>query len=132
MTATIAYQPFPRTIGQASAARGGNAMGLTANDKDRFILEIAGIYNKSEDDDLVLAMGKEFTDALNKQLGPLKTQAKAAGVEIEDYLPLFMNDAGPDQDVMATYKDVAKFKALQRSVDPNGLWSKRAGGYKYH
>jgi hypothetical protein len=107
-------------------------MGLTANDKDRFILEIAGIYNKSEDDDLVLAMGKEFTDALTKQLGPLKTQAKAAGVELEEYLPLFMNDAGPDQDVMSSYKDAEKFKALQRSVDPNGLWSKRAGGYKFH
>jgi hypothetical protein len=43
-----------------------------------------------------------------------------------------MNDAGPDQDVMGSYKDSAKFKALQREVDPNGLWSKRAGGYKFH
>lgn len=107
-------------------------MGLTANDKDRFILEIASIYNKSEDDQLVLEMGKEFTEALTKQLRPLMTQAKAAGVVYENYLPLFMNDAGPDQDVMSTYKDVEKFKSLQRSVDPNGLWSKRAGGYKYH
>lgn len=42
-----------------------------------------------------------------------------------------MNDAGPDQDVMATYKDSKKFMELRMSVDPEGLWSKRAGGYKY-
>lgn len=53
-------------------------MGLTVNDKDRFILEIAGVYNKSEDDDLVLAMGKEFTDALTKKL-KVQVQSKAAG-----------------------------------------------------
>lgn len=104
-------------------------MGLTANDKDRFILEIAGVYNKSEDDDLVLAMGKEFTDALTKKL-QVQVQSKAVG-DIETYNPLFMNDAGPDQDVMGSYKDSKKFMALQTSVDPEGLWSKRAGGYKY-
>jgi hypothetical protein len=42
-----------------------------------------------------------------------------------------MNDAAGDQDVTGSYKDVAKFRALQKSVDPNGLWSTRAGGYKY-
>ncbi|TID27652.1 FAD-binding domain-containing protein [Venturia nashicola] len=129
VTATIAYQPFPRTVGQASEKRGGNAMGLSANDKDRFILEVAGIYNKSDDDDLVQAMGKEFTDALAKKLNT-QIQSKALD-DLETYNPLFMNDAGPDQDVMATYKDAVEHMKLQMSVDPKGLWAKRAGGFKY-
>ncbi|QDS72887.1 hypothetical protein FKW77_007603 [Venturia effusa] len=128
VTATIAFQPFPRTIGQASEKRGGNAMGLTAKDKDRFILEIAGVYNNSEDDDLVQAMGREFTDALTQKL-KVQMQSNFAG-DCETYNPLFMNDAGPDQDVMGSYKDSNKFIELQRSVDPDGLWAKRAGGYK--
>jgi hypothetical protein len=47
------------------------------------------------------------------------------------YNPFFMNDAGPDQDVMSTYRDSKKFAALQREIDPKGLFSKRVGGYKY-
>jgi len=47
-------------------------MGLTANDKDRFILEIAGVYTQGADDQLVQDMGKEFTDTLTKQLVSLK------------------------------------------------------------
>lgn len=103
-------------------------MGLSSLDKDRFILEIAGVYNKSEDDDLVQAMGKEFTNALTKKL---KVAIQSKAVKGEEYNPLFMNDAGPDQDVMASYKDSKKFMELQMNVDPEGLWAKRSGGYKY-
>jgi hypothetical protein len=59
---TIALQPFPRAFGKASEARGGNAMGLSSNDHDRIVLEIAGIYMNQADDELMLKIGKEFTD----------------------------------------------------------------------
>jgi hypothetical protein len=54
-----------------------------------------------------------------------------AGMPTDMYMPLFLNDAMWDQPVMQSYKDYEKFKTLQKSVDPNGLWSTRAGGFKY-
>jgi hypothetical protein len=42
-----------------------------------------------------------------------------------------MNDAAGDQDVTGSYREVSKLRALQKSVDPNGLFRTRAGGYKY-
>jgi hypothetical protein len=42
-----------------------------------------------------------------------------------------MNDAGTDQDVMGSYRDNKKFAALQKELDPSGLFSKRAGGFKH-
>lgn len=42
-----------------------------------------------------------------------------------------MNDAGVDQDIMATYQDAQKFVLLQQQMDPTGLFSRRAGGFKY-
>jgi len=131
ITTTLAYQPWSRSIGKASAARGGNSMGLTANDGDRFVIEIAGIYQKKEDEKLVHDMSREFTDMLEKDLENIKAKAQTMGAQIETYLPHFMNDAAVDQDVMATYKDRALFARLQKEVDPTGLFSKRAGGFKY-
>jgi hypothetical protein len=77
VSATITYQPFSHAIGKASAERGGNAMGLTANDKDRFILEIASLYTHGADDQLVQDIGKEITDTLTKQLVSLKVSSTA-------------------------------------------------------
>lgn len=50
---------------------------------------------------------------------------------VEAYNPFFANDATFDQDVLGSYKDAEKFKALQRSIDPQGLFAKNAGGFKY-
>jgi hypothetical protein len=122
---TLAYQALPNTVGKASEARGGNAMGLKGTDRPRFILEIAGVWNSKADDESMWSMARQLTNNLTTQLG----QMKAAGTDV-GYNPLFMNDAGPDQDVFSTYKDVDKFAKLQREVDPTGFFAKRAGGYK--
>lgn len=50
---------------------------------------------------------------------------------MDEYLPLFMNDAMYDQNVTGTYKDYAKFKELQREADPEGVLRERMGGFKY-
>jgi hypothetical protein len=124
---TLAFQAFPSSIGQQSEKRGGNAMGLSAKDKNRFIIELNYLWNKEGDDQAVWQMGKDLTDMLEKKLVQFKSNAKG---NTEGYLPLFMNDAAHDQDVIATYKNVAMFKQLQNQHDPQGFW-KRAGGFKY-
>jgi hypothetical protein len=127
----VIFQPFPKSIGAASDARGGNAMGLSGSDHDRFVLEIATIYTNKADDDLVKAMVRDITATLSLKLSEEKEKAKSVGRTIGDYNPFYMNDAGPDQDVMSSFKDAKKFAKLQKEMDPTGLWANRAGGYKY-
>jgi hypothetical protein len=88
---TLAFQPFSRSIGQASEARGGNSMGLTASDHDRFIIEIAGIYTSKADDELLQSIAREFTTTIKEQFATVKTAAVAAGNNLGEYNPDFMN-----------------------------------------
>jgi hypothetical protein len=111
-------------------ARGGNSMGLTGSDLPRFVLEIAGIYNGSANDALAQQAGQAFTQAILQQLPGQIAASKKAGAPVEEYLPYFMNDAGPDQDVVHSYANVGEFKALQKAMDPHGFWT-RTGGYHY-
>jgi hypothetical protein len=130
VSSALAFQPFPNTIGKASEERGGNSMGLRSTDKPRFVVEIAGLYMLPGDEDVVNKMSTEFTDSLLKQLDVIKANANAVGAPIEEYLPYFMNDAGPDQDVTSSYREVQLFAKLKKEIDPNGFFS-RTGGYKY-
>jgi hypothetical protein len=123
----LAFQSLPNTVGKASEERGGNAMGLSGKDKPRVILEIAGTWSKKEDDQAIWAVARKLTEKLEGQVKKLQAVDTSAA-----YNPLFMNDAGPDQDVMSTYKDWKKFAKLQKEVDPKGFFAKRAGGYKYN
>lgn len=102
-------------------------MGLSGSDPDRLILEIQGSWALPSDDTEAYSLSKQLTDWLDVQV-PMWLDEAGMGSQ---YLPLFMNDAAGDQDVTGSYKDVAKFRALQKSVDPNGFFSTRAGGYKY-
>jgi hypothetical protein len=61
----------------------------------------------------------------------LQANAKAKGFDVGEYNPFFMNDAGPDQDILSSYKDSKHFTHLQKEVDPKGFFSKRGGGYKF-
>lgn len=124
----MAYQAFPNIIGKASAARGGNAMGLTANDNHRFILEISCLWKDGKDDGLIYAMSKQLTDNIEGMMKQMKVKDVQG---IEAYNPYFANDATFDQDVFGSYRDASKFKELQRRVDPNGLFAKHSGGFKY-
>ena len=118
---TIAFQPFHNAVGKRSAALGGSAMGLTANDEHRLVLEINCLWHSKDDD-------SKLTEALIKQLTSMKAQAEG---KISGYSPLFMNDAAYDQDVTGSYKEAEKFRKLQRQIDPQGIFAKRAGGFKY-
>lgn len=124
---SVDFQPLPSVIGKISQSKGGNAMGLSASDPDRLILEIQGSWASAADDAQAYSLSKQLTDWLNVQV---PTWLAEAGMD-DQYLPLFMNDAAGDQDVTGSYKNVAKFRALQKSVDPDGLFSTRGGGFKY-
>ncbi|KAF9691935.1 hypothetical protein EKO04_010037 [Ascochyta lentis] len=124
---SVDFQPLPSLIGKISQSKGGNAMGLTASDPDRLILEIQGSWALASDDTEAYSLSKQLTDWLDVQVPRWLAEAGMGS----QYLPLFMNDAAGDQDVTGSYRDVAKFRALQKSVDPNGLFSTRAGGFKY-
>ncbi|KAJ4366315.1 hypothetical protein N0V83_007951 [Neocucurbitaria cava] len=125
---SVDFQPLPSLFGRISQSKGGNAIGLTASDPDRLILEIQGAWSLASDDAYAYSLTKQLTDWLDVQV-PLWLEE--AGMSRDMYLPFFINDAAGDQDVFKTYRDYDKFKALQKSVDPNGLFSGRAGGFKY-
>jgi hypothetical protein len=125
---SVDFQPLPSIIGKISESKGGNAMGLTASDPDRIILEIQGSWSSASDDAVAYGLSKQLTDWLDEEVPKWLDEA---GMSRDIYLPLFMNDAAGDQPVMQSYKDYEKFKALQRQMDPNGLFSTRSGGFKY-
>ncbi|KAL6708912.1 hypothetical protein ACN47E_002319 [Coniothyrium glycines] len=125
---SVDFQPLPSVIGKQTSAKGGNAMGLSANDPERIIIIFQGSWNLVADDQLAFDIARELTAWLDEQVPRWLNEA---GMSTNGYMPLFVNDAMFDQDAYRSYKDYDKFKALQRSVDPNGLWSQRAGGFKY-
>ena len=125
---SVDFQPLPSLFGKISEAKGGNAMGLTSSDPDRIVLIYQGAWNLAVDDDLAHGIARQLTAWLDEVV---PQWMKEAGIPSDTYLPLFLNDAMWDQPVMQSYKGYEKFKALQRQVDPNGLWSTRAGGFKY-
>ncbi|KAF2033166.1 FAD-binding domain-containing protein [Setomelanomma holmii] len=125
---SIDFQPLPSIIGKISESKGGNAMGLSSSYPDRIVLEIQGSWALASDDAVVYSLSKQLTDWLDEQV---PKRLDEAGMSRDMYLPLFMNDAAGDQPVTKSYKDHEKFKALQRQVDPDGLFSTRAGGFKY-
>lgn len=106
-------------------------MGLKGSDGPRFILEITSLWSDAKDDAEVTTLAKKFTDTVNQQVEKFKAGGATGKNAFEPYNPLFMNDAATDQDVLATFKDAAKFQKLQKEIDPNGLFAKRAGGFKY-
>ncbi|KAK6357613.1 hypothetical protein TWF718_001921 [Orbilia javanica] len=126
---SVDFQPLSHIVGKHTEERGGNAMGLRGSDPDRVILEIQCSWSDKGDDETMRQFSRDLTDWIESkipvwlggQYGP------ATGV----YLPLFMNDAMSDQNVTGSYRDYAKFKALQLQADPQGILRTRTGGFKY-
>ena len=125
---SVDFQPLPSIFGKVSATKGGNAMGLTSSDPDRIVLIYQGAWNLATDDELAYGIAKKITAWLDEVVPQWLDEA---GMSQNLYMPLFLNDAMWDQPVLQSYRDYAKFKALQESVDPNGLFSTRSGGFKF-
>jgi hypothetical protein len=125
---SVDFQPLPSVIGKISKSKGGNAMGLTASDPDRIVLIYQGAWNLPSDDEAAYKIAREVTSWLDEVVPQWMEEA---GMPKDTYLPLFLNDAMYDQPVLQSYRDYEKFKALQKSVDPNGFFSTRTGGFKF-
>jgi hypothetical protein len=132
---SFALQSFPSLIGKATAKTEGNAMGLSASDGPRFMIEMTYIANGQATDQGVWTAGRSVVTSIDKAMKTLIEKVRVLGTSatgVEQYNPLFLNDAAFDQDVYSTYKDFKKFKELQKQVDPMGLWSgQRTGGFKF-
>ncbi|KAF9773987.1 hypothetical protein IL306_008085 [Fusarium sp. DS 682] len=125
---SVDFQPLPSSIGKHTEERGGNAIGFTANDPDRVLLEIQCAWVEKRYDDPVRQFSKDLTAWIEDKL---PEWIEKNGGDANEYLPLFMNDAMYDQNVTGTYKDYARFKELQREADPEGVLRERMGGFKY-
>jgi hypothetical protein len=130
---SLAFQPFPRIFGAQSDLVGGNAMGLTTGDKNRFVVEMNQLWFNGKYDADALEIGKQFQAALEAQKAQIMTTASATNASLETYTPFYMNDAADDTAVLASYKKYDQFKALQREMDPEGLWLRSGGaaGWRY-
>ncbi|KAK6508950.1 hypothetical protein TWF481_003718 [Arthrobotrys musiformis] len=126
---SVDFQPLSSIVGQHSEDRGGNAMGLTGSDPDRVILEIQCAWTDKNDDETFRQFSRDLTTWIDSRMPAWLGGQYPTGQGA--YLPLFMNDAMSDQNVTGSYKDYAKFKALQLQADPNGVLRDRAGGFKY-
>jgi hypothetical protein len=125
---SVDFQPLPSVIGKFSESKGRNAMGLSSSDPDRIILIYQGAWNLPTDDELAYSIAGQITAWLDEVV---PVWVEEAGLLRDMYMPLFMNDAMWDQPVTQSYRDYEKFKALQRQVDPQGLFATRTGGFKY-
>ncbi|KAK8028258.1 hypothetical protein PG991_005314 [Apiospora marii] len=135
---SVEFQPLPAAVGRQSERAGGNAMGLRAADPDRVVLNLQCMWQRARDDAAVRALAAEMTEWLAGRLPAWNMQAGAGEVGVEEagetaaaYMPLFMNDAMSDQDVLRSYRGYDEFRELQRSVDPEGMFRNRVGGYRY-
>ncbi|KAM0232511.1 hypothetical protein ACHAP5_010683 [Fusarium lateritium] len=125
---SVDFQPLPAAVGKQTEKRGGNAIGFTANDPDRVLLEIQCAWTDKKYDDTMRQFSKDLTMWIEEKL---PGWIKEHGAPADTYLPFLMNDAMSDQNVTGTYKDYAKFKALQLEADPEGVLRERLGGFKY-
>ena len=121
---SIDFQPFNAIIGQHSEDRGSNAMGISGSDPDRILLEIQCSWSSAKDDELFNGASRELVKWLETKV-PEWTGGQ------EHYLPFLMNDAAGDQNVTGTYRDYDKFKKIQQTMDPEGFFRNRGGGFVY-
>ena len=100
-------------------------MGLSVGDGDRFVLEINQLWRNGTNDELVYSLANQLTDWLYQDQLP-----QVLSGPVERYLPLFMNDANSNQDVVGSYRVAPKIRKLQREWDPTGWWERQSGGFK--
>ena len=62
-----------------------------------------------------------------------KSTGGRSDLERVKYNPIFMNDATHDQDPLHSYGEQAyeRLKAIQRSIDPQGVFATRTYGFKF-
>ncbi|KAF9889617.1 hypothetical protein FE257_007125 [Aspergillus nanangensis] len=117
---TMVFQPMASSAIKAGELRGGNPMGLKA-ENHQWLLVLAD-YKKIEHEERVRESVRKIVDAA-------ETTAKANGT----YLPFkYSNYASRDQDPLASYgaENLQKLKDLAVKYDPQGIFQTlQSGGW---
>lgn len=117
-TLVASFQPIDKNVALAGKKRGGNALGLEAQNQLWFSFNIG--YDSAEHD----ALAASTIESLNAKIDGLVKKADA-GV---DYI--FMNDANFKQPVIESYgaKNVRRLQQVQKAYDPSLVFQKLVKG----
>ncbi|KAI3528808.1 FAD binding domain-containing protein [Colletotrichum filicis] len=125
--ASMAFQPIPKSLARVSRERGGDLLDLD-DGFDRIIFEFDYSYLFQLDDAAVDdTMVKLYTGMKSRVDGFVQD-----GTLPDAYRPLFMNDGYFRQDYWGRLKPEKRELAerVRASVDPEGLFHNRTGGFK--
>ncbi|KJX98909.1 FAD-binding domain-containing protein [Zymoseptoria brevis] len=137
---SMAFQPIPHQL-QANSVNnpnGVNLLGFNPDHGDKVIMEydvswLSALTDKKAAAYLTAATEPAQQYAKSKYAGVKPTNYKSGDLDTISYNPIFMNDAMYNQDPLRSYGAATydRLKQIQRERDPNGLFSKRAGGFKF-
>jgi len=136
---TVALQAIPAQLQAASVATGGrNGSPLTMNpaNGDKMWVEYDIQWKDPAGDEVCLqALEKATKDGLarhkEKYKCTLPTNYKSGDLRFAAYNPLFLNDAAPWQDVLASYgpENYRRLQSIHDDVDPSGFMTSRQKGH---
>jgi FAD/FMN-containing dehydrogenase len=121
LTPALALQVLTEPILEKTAQRGGNALGLSAEDGPLMNILIAMQWKQAADD-----------KRINKFAARVKDRAMAVATAKGKASPyLYMNYASPWQDPVAGYgaANKARLQSISKKYDPTGVFEKLQPGY---
>lgn len=81
---SVNFQPFPAVVGRRSQEHGGNAVGLSANDPDRVLLEIQCAWLAAREDEPGMDTGRQLTEWLDGKMAEWTTPDEEADAYDDD------------------------------------------------
>lgn len=140
MVFSLAFQPIPHQLAYASvnSEHGVNLLGLDPETGDKFFMEYDVSWLLPTTDKSAATFISAITEpvqqyAREKYSGTKPTNWKQGNTGQTNFNPLFMNDGMYNQNVQRFFGDgvYEKLKTIQRNRDPEGLFHRRTGGFKY-
>lgn len=139
---SVAFQPLPVAIAEASLAKGGNAIALNPDAGAHIWLSYDISWLTKLGDDHANQMAISITDSIDAYAKSTYKGVKPVGyveqnsnllLQDEEFLPIFMNDAMYDQKPAQSYGNGSfeKLCAINKKYDPEGFLNNRTGGFKY-
>lgn len=125
--ASMAFQPLPKSMAKIARDKGGDLLDID-DSVDRLVFEFDYSYLLPFDD-------ARIDDTMVKLYSGMKDRVDGFvkdGTLPDVYRPLFMNDGYFRQDYWGRLKSETRTFAekVRASVDPDGLFQKRTGGFK--
>lgn len=140
MIFSLAFQPIPHQLANASvrAPHGVNLLGLNPDYGDKFFMEYDVSWLLPVTDAAAAGFISEITEpaqkyTMQKYADTKPTNWRSGDTRRTNFNPLFVNDAMFNQDQKRFYGEgtYKKLRDIQRKSDPEGLFRKRTGGFKF-